>query len=319
MELKENIVNKYPVYIISKARHESMLTSRALDAMGIKHYIAIEPQDEENYKQALVNFGLTNVTLLVTDFSNHGLGPGVARNWCWEHAITLGAKSHWVMDDNIFGFYRLYNNMRIKLKSPSFLRVCEDFVDRFENVPLAGLNYKTFCPRREKRPPYILNSRIYSCLLIRNDCPHRWRGRYNEDTILSLDVLKDGDCTIQFNVFLQDKAATQTIKGGNTAEFYHAEGSQDKAKWIGGTYNTEGTINKSQMLVNVHPDVSTVTMKYGRWHHHVDYTPFKANKLRYTQEYLDSIKDKPVEKVNNYGMKLVKLPDDEVGSDESDE
>jgi len=44
--------------------------------------------------------------------------------------------------------------------------------------------------------------------LIRNDVPYRWRGRYNEDTDLSLRMLKDRWCTIQFNAFLQGKAAT---------------------------------------------------------------------------------------------------------------
>ena len=107
------------------------------------------------------------------------------------------------------------------------------------------------------------NTRIYSCLLIRNDIPHRWRGRYNEDTDLSLRVLKDGWCTIQFNAFSQDKMATQTIKGGNTDEFYAYE----------------GTVNKSKMLAEMHPDVAKVMWKYGRWHHYGDYSGFKSNKL----------------------------------------
>ena len=43
------------------------------------------------------------------------------------------------------------------------------------------------------------HSRIYSCNLIRTDIPYRWRGRYNEDTILSLDILRGGHCTLLFN------------------------------------------------------------------------------------------------------------------------
>ena len=48
-------------------------------------------------------------------------------------------------------------------------------------------------------PAFVKNTRIYSTLLISNNCKHRWRGRYNEDTDICLRVLKDGDCTIQFN------------------------------------------------------------------------------------------------------------------------
>jgi predicted O-methyltransferase YrrM len=92
-------------------------------------------------------------------------------------------------------------------------------------------------------------------LLIRNDCKHRWRGRYNEDTDICLRVMKDGDVCVQLNAFLQGKAATQTVKGGNTAEFYHAENIENETFKETG-YNTEGTVNKSQMLVDMHPDVA---------------------------------------------------------------
>lgn len=34
------------------------------------------------------------------------------------------------------------------------------------------------------------------------------------------------------------------------------------------------------MQVAMHPDVSRMVWKFGRWHHHVDYSDFKANKLR---------------------------------------
>ena len=56
----------------------------------------------------------------------------------------------------------------------------------------------------------------------------------------------------------------------------------------------------AEELQRAHPDVVKIVWKYGRWHHLVDYSPFKGNRL---------IKRKGVEipqGVNNYGMKLVK-------------
>ena len=44
-------------------------------------------------------------------------------------------------------------------------------------------------------------------------------------------------------------------------------------------YDEEGTKNKSQMLADMHPDVARVVWKWNRWHHHVDYSPYKNNKL----------------------------------------
>lgn len=290
---------KNPVYIISKGRADSMFTSRSLARMKVPHYIMIEPQDESAYEQALDNFKIRDyVTLLIAPFSNHGDGPGRARNLCWDHAIEIGAEKHWVCDDNISDFYRLHKNMRIRVESGAIFKAAEDFIDRFENVPISGFQYRFFIAPNSKYPPYVKNTRIYSTLLISNDCKHRWRGRYNEDTDICLRVLKDGDCTIQFNSFLQGKAATQTVKGGNTAEFYHAEGTQDKSKWRDGMLNPEGTINKSQMLVDLHPDVSRVVWRYGRWHHYVDYSPFKKNELRLKPDA------KIPSGINNYGMRL---------------
>jgi hypothetical protein len=287
--------NQFPLYIPSKGRSEYMMTSKALDVMGVDHKIIVEEQEYTKYLAAVE--GNKN-KLLVLDISykdkyelcdklglTKSTGPGPARNFAWDHAISEGHKWHWVMDDNIKCFRRMHRNERIKVTSGTFWKAMEDFVLRYKNVAMAGPNYSMFAFGASKLPPFITNTRIYSCNLIRNDVPFRWRGRYNEDTILSLDMLKAGWCTIQFNAFLQEKIRTQTIGGGNTAEFY--------AK--------EGTFAKSKMQIEVHPDVSKMVWKFGRYHHHVDYTPFKKQKL---------IKKDGLEieqAVNNYGMKLVRI------------
>jgi hypothetical protein len=141
------------------------------------------------------------------------------------------------------------------------------------------------CPRRVRKPAFTANTRIYSCNLIRNDTPFRWRGRYNEDTDLSLRMLKKGWCTVLFNAFLQKKTWTQAMKGGNTAAFYAAE----------------GTLPKSQMQVAMHPDVSRLVWKFGRWHHLVDYKSFAGNILVLRDGV--ALPDGP----DNYGMVLHQL------------
>ena len=311
-----------PVYIVSKGRASTMYTSRSLNRMRVPHYIVIEPQDEESYRKSFETFNIDMATLILAPFSNHGDGPGRARNYAWDHAILLGSKRHFVCDDNIQDFYRLNKNQRIRVESGVIFKAAEDFIDRFTNVPISGFQYRFFIAPNQYYPPYVKNTRIYSCLLISNDCKHRWRLRYNEDTDICLRVLKDGDCTIQFNAFLQGKAATQTVKGGNTSEFYHAEGDLDKSKWRDGKMNATGTINKSQMLVDAHPDVAKVVWRYGRWHHQVDYRVFQKNERDMNPEQLSirrnlGLKDSDnrlklredldlakLPKVNEYGMSL---------------
>jgi len=279
------------VYIVSKGRWESRLTSKALDRLNVPYYIVVEEHEFELYAQEV---GEEKVLVLPTKYldeydtcdelgATKGRGPGAARNFCWDHAVSLGHSRHWVMDDNIASFNRLNRNLMCKVASGTIFRVAEDFVDRFTNCVIAGFNYDFFAKAKEPIPPFVLNTRIYSCLLIDNSLPMRWRGRYNEDTDLSLRALKAGLCTVQFNAFLQEKSTTQMMKGGNTDEFY--------AK--------EGTLPKSEMLAMLHPDVAKVVWRFNRWHHHVDYKPFKKNKLIKSEDLVIP------EGVNNYGMELV--------------
>ena len=295
--------NKYPIYVISKGRWESRLTSKALERMKAEYRIVVEPQEYENYAKYI-----DKKKILVLPFSNLGQGSIPARNWVWEHAISEKSKKHWILDDNIYDFYRLNKNKRHIVQTPVIFRCCEDFTERYENVPISGMNYRFFVVATEKYPPFYVNTRVYSCILIDNSIKHRWRGRYNEDTDICLRVLKDGDCTVQFNAFLQGKCATQTVSGGNTEEFYHKEIGIDKETGeairsdsleVKSGYNATGTVAKSQMLVDMHPDVASMVWRYGRWHHYVNYEPFKKNKLKYKPDVV-------VKKgVNNYGMKLI--------------
>jgi len=110
-------------------------------------------------------------------------------------------------------------------------------------------------------------------------------------------MLKAGWCTVQFYAFLQGKIVTQSLKGGNTDEFYAKEGKRKE----GLRYTDTGTLAKSRMQVAVHPDVSRLVWKFGRWHHHVDYTGFRKNKLRLDPNASIASGE------NNYGMKLRKV------------
>lgn len=297
---------QFPLYIPSKGRSEYMITSKALTSMNVPHFIVVEPQQVADYERAVKAMNLL-ATILPLDMSykdkyetcdNLGLtkstGPGPARNFAWDHSASNGHAWHWVMDDNIKSFKRMHSKARVKALVPSFWRAMEDFVLRYKNVAMAGPNYSMFAFGASKLPPFITNTRIYSCNLIRNDTGFRWRGRYNEDTIISLDMLTAGWCTIQFNAFLQEKMGTQVLKGGNTEEFYHAEGKVRE----GEKYADTGTLAKSQMLANVYPEYCKVVRKYSRIHHEVNYRPFKRQKLIRRDDI--KIPTTP----NEYGMKL---------------
>lgn len=271
---------KYPVYIISKGRWESRLTSKTLEEMNVPYHIVIEPQEYDKYASVI-----DKKKILVLPFSNLGQGSIPARNWVWEHSIKQGAERHWILDDNIRYFYRFNRNKKTRVFTGTCFRIMEDFVDRYENIALAGPHYHFFVIRKSnKLKPFILNTRIYSCILIKNDINFRWRGRYNEDTDLSLRVLKAGYCTVLFRIFLSGKSATMRMKGGNTDELYKGDGRKKMAI----------------SLYKQHPTLVKVKKRWGRWQHVVDYSPFKKNKLIMKKNI--TIKDG----VDEYGLELVK-------------
>lgn len=221
--MTERILPRYPVYVISKGRYENGLTARFLLEDKVPFKLVVEPQESKQYADA---FGEENI--LVLPFSNLGLGGIPARNWCWEHSIIAGAERHWILDDNIRQVRRFYKGKRIACDSGPAFACVEDFTDRYENLWISGMNYTM--NGFAGLPPFFLNVHVYSCLLIQNDIPCRWRGRYNEDTDLCLQVLSQGKCTALINAFLIEKMASMVMKGGNTDQLYKGDGRLKMAR-----------------------------------------------------------------------------------------
>lgn len=270
--------NRFPIYIPSYDRIENNSTAQVLEELGIGYTLVVEKEEYDDYRDY---FGDDKVIFVEEETKKEydtlddlgqkkSMGPGPARNQAWKHSIKQGFDWHWVMDDNIEGFYRHKGDKQIQFKDATPFRLIEDFVLQYENISMAGMRYLFYFPRKYNTypNPITFNTRIYSCNLIKNSIDQRWRGRYNEDTILSMDIMSQGNCTALFNHFLQDKAGTQTYDGGNNERFY----------------SKEGTYPKSAMLKEAYPSLVEIVQKYGRWHHEVDYSPFKSNELKRKDE-----------------------------------
>lgn len=282
---EQEVKPKYPIYIISKGRYEKRYTSKYLEWCGIDYKIVVEPQEVDLYAE---HIDRKKILVLPNKYLNLNQGGIPARNFVWEHSKSIGAKRHWILDDNIMSYKRLNDSDRTIVKSGVVFRAVEDYVDRYTNVAMAGHNYAMFgVSSNTNLKPIVKNTRIYSSILLSNELPKKfvWRGRYNEDTDLSLRILKDGYSTILFNAFLADKLKTLTQKGGNTDTIYAEK---------------DALYKKAKSLADQHPDVAIVKERFGRTHHYVNYTPFKDNDPIFKK----GIKLK--EQVNNYGMKLVK-------------
>jgi hypothetical protein len=266
---------RFPIFIPTKGRWEKPYTIRAFQHCGIPFKAVVEPQEVVFYAPVV-----GNENILVLPHRDKGLT--VTRNWIWDYAAAMGTEFFWTFDDNITEFFRLHQNIKYRCDSGTFLRVIEDFVLRYENLYITGMQYEMFAPRKRYHTPFTLNTRVYSNMLIRTDIPFRNQLVYNDDTDLCLRILKAGHCTCHFIAFLANKKATMAVKGGMTT--YYKQ--------------TNRRLEFAQELQRAHPDVVKVVWKWRRWHHEVNYGPFRNNKLRRRPGV--EIQDG----VNNYGMQL---------------
>jgi hypothetical protein len=282
------VLPRYPVFVPSKGRHDSALTVKALTKLGVPYTVVVEPQELDTYRAAMDKIDPT-AKLLVTPHQNKGLVE--TRNFIWDHAEAMGTPYFWTFDDNIRALFRMDANLKTPCADGTILRVIEDFAERYVNLPICGMNYEMFAPRKLIMPPFYMNSRVYSNMLIQTKAadprgkPYRNEGFFNDDTDLCLRVLKDGNCCVLFNAFLIDKMTTMTVKGGLT-----------------GHYQGDGRWKMAEELRAKHPDVTTIVWKWGRWQHQVDYRPFRRNRLKRTPEFEAVASSLPL--VNQYGMAI---------------
>src|SRR5262245_6363790 len=127
---------RFPIYIPSKGRAEPRTTMRYLDTMRVPYRVIIEPQEYAAYAA-----GIDSTKLLVLDPAyaaayeplvalapDQSMGSGPARNFAWDHAQQAGAEFHWLIDDNINGFYRCNRNLKARVLEGTIFRCMEDFV-----------------------------------------------------------------------------------------------------------------------------------------------------------------------------------------------
>ena len=294
-EYTSKIKPKYPIYVITKGRWKKTFTIDTLEDMGVDFFICIEPKEVNDYLSN-PKIDKNKILILPENFSEQGSGAVPVRNFVWEHAVKNGHEKHWQLDDNISWFYRWNNNKQIKVRDGVFFRIMEDFSDRYENLGLVSCQYKSFIPAIDTgREEFIVNTRAYSCILINTKLldeklTERWRGRYNDDTDLTMRVLSTGDvCTVNFNSLLSGKQTSGSMKGG-MADMYK-------------NHTHKGYQDKFDSLKEQWGDLVILTNKRhkdGRPHHIIEYTKHFKQKLVLK-------KDVPTEKIiNEYNMILKK-------------
>lgn len=257
LTIQKRMVNKYPVYIISKGRAYNPMTAKLFMQHSIPYKIVVEPQEYIDYTHVI-----PHDNIITTPFSNLGVGSYPARNFCWEHSIKAGHNKHWIFDDNINEFRKWINAKREVISNGiEALRYVEKHSD--DNcINISGFEEYNFCVNPPKKP-YKRNCHVYSAMLIDNRIPYRWRLKYNEDIDLCLQVLHNGGKTSSCVYYMINKISTAVkMKGGNQSELY--KGNDPKKKLL-----------KAKMLEAVWPQYAKTVIRFNRYHHMVNWGAFK--------------------------------------------
>jgi hypothetical protein len=291
------VQNKYPIFILSYRRPDEQKTHAYLDWIGLPYQVVIEPEDLEDY--ALY---IDRTKLVVMPHSwklkqlAKGNGGGIpARNYILQLAREMGAKRHWVLDDNIHNYVRSEGSKRLTMKCNPF-RPVEDFVDRYSNIAVAGHNYKNFCVDTTRVKPIRWNTRIFSSILRLTD-DEEWEGVYNEDLDLSIRYLKKGLVSAEFQTLLADKTTTGRSKGGNTDTIYKVGDAKSEALY-------QAKLAKAMAIKLKHPDLPIEIIPQFKDpvpHHKINLCEiFKQPAIMFEAVKM-TLSDRP----NNYGMTLV--------------
>jgi hypothetical protein len=246
------VLPRYPVYIPTRSRWQKgrTLTIAALRKDGVPFRAVVVPSEADVYADAV---GRDRLLVLPSD--DYVLRD--ARNWIKDHATAEGYARHWQLDDNIREFRRLYKGRRIPAEAGLALRYCEDVTERYRGIAVSGLNYQMFVT--PDTPPAFVNDRVYSCTLVANDAPYRWRLIYNDDVDLCLQAIAGGHFTLLVNIYMADKQQTMRIEGGNTNQLYAGDGRLVMARAIERAW----------------PGVVKVTRKFGRPQHSINWKKFR--------------------------------------------
>ena len=263
------MTTKFPIFIPSKGRHDIRMTAHKLREAGVDFRLIVEPQEVKKYQS---NWGTDSVVELDMNFQKNydtcdeygdrmSKGSGASRNYAWQIALEEKHTNFWVIDDNLKYFHYIDQEGFIRARNlKKWFTLIEQKITKPNNVVMGGpADYRFVVYGQGKFRRYKFNTRVYSFSLIRSNIPMRFRGRFNEDTILSIDILKAGFATTLIHDQLFSKSATNVVKGGNTDALY------------GGGGKTAITGPKSRQLKQVHPDVVKIVARHGRIHHYVNY------------------------------------------------
>lgn len=209
---------KYKINILSLGRYTDNLgsTHKLLCKLKISHYLFCENFEYENYNNwinrdycVLINCG-TDYSIELNDGGQH------IRNYILDYWKKQGEKFIWMLDDNIQFYSRLLYGVKIKIESKEIFTSVEHYVKHFDNVGVCSHNISCNITAGGIRNCLLVNEKCFTSLLINLETDIRFRFKYNEDHIFTIDNINKGYNSLCFNHIIYNKKTSGTEKGGNS-------------------------------------------------------------------------------------------------------
>ncbi len=217
---------EFPISILSYGRYLSNKTSKYLVECRIKHYIFVEDCEYNVYLEQYYNDLSEEDKLLVNiintgeDFHLKNLGGTPVRNYILDYWLEQGYDRCWMLDDNINYYTRFNQGQKIKIYSDLIFSSIEQYIKPYDNIGVCSHNLNGFITNGRSRTVMVPNEKHYSSLLLLTHKQFRFKHKYNEDVLISIDYIISGKHNFCFNHMLFDKNTSGTEDGGNTNTIY---------------------------------------------------------------------------------------------------
>jgi hypothetical protein len=270
------------IYIISKGRPHCR-TAQTLQSINYPgEWFIVCGSNDDTIEQYQKRWGKDKILIfdwheevknsdLLDNFGVETMSSGAVpvRNATRKIARDRGELRHWQFDDDYVSFYLINKD----LKKNHHITDGKEFEHELNKIATfahnAKINNVGFCLGNESFPKVACKyaKRVFNAHNMPTDEKlfMTWRGRMNDDLINALDVHHSGKYVMSFYYLSLILMATQKESGGNTD-----------------IYQQSGTVRKTAYAVMIEPNATKLVIKFGRYHHAVDWKKITPKLLRET-------------------------------------
>ncbi len=211
----------YPICVLSYGRYTNTtgFTHLTLCRSKIKHTIFVEPCQYDKYDK-WIDKQFATLHQVSGNFHEENMGIVSMRNYLLDWGLQNKYERIWMLDDNIKRYSRFYNGYKDHVEGNHIFTSIENYIQNYNNVGCVSHNFHPFIVEGQPIPCLVKNGKCFSSLLILTRPDLRFRAKYNDDHIYSMECIQKGLCNLCFNHILYDKMTSGLTKGGLREALY---------------------------------------------------------------------------------------------------